>query len=306
MRVFVAGGTGVLGRRTLPRLVAAGHEVVAVARSATGRAVVEDAGATPVQVDLFDDVAVGRALVGVEAVVNLATRIPVGASMAWPGSWRENDRLRREASRVLVDAALRAGAGRFVQESVALLYADGGERWLDEQAPVLPGRATRSALAAEANALDFGEHGGAGVALRFGVFVDDTAAHTEEAVRLLRRGIAPVFGGPEAYQSSIFVEDAAAAVVAALEVPTGVYNVVDDEPLRAREYAEAAAAAFGLPSLELPPAAAGRLPMVRVLARSRRVTNRRFRERSGWTPVWPSARESWAEVARRLGAVART
>ncbi|MDQ1374325.1 MAG: hypothetical protein QOJ09_1663, partial [Actinomycetota bacterium] len=116
MRIFVAGATGVLGRRAVARLVEAGHDVTGVARNEDKAALVRSLGATPVTVDLFDPAAVKSAADGHEVVMNLATHIPNLSRAAMPRAWAENDRIRSEASRNLVDAALASGAGRFVQE----------------------------------------------------------------------------------------------------------------------------------------------------------------------------------------------
>ena len=131
MQVFVAGATGVLGRRVVARLVAAGHEVTGVARSPEKDALLETLGARPVRVDLFDADAVRAAVVGHDAVVNIATKIPPVAQMARLRAWDENERIRREASANLVDGAIAAGATVFVQESLAFLYGEHGADWLD-------------------------------------------------------------------------------------------------------------------------------------------------------------------------------
>src|SRR5262249_23287362 len=134
MRILVTGATGVIGRRVIPLLVQRGHEVTAVARSAEKAERLRRAGATPVVLDLFDRDAVGRAVAGHEVVINLATHIPSSTTaMFLPGAWRENDRVRREGSAILVDAAIAGGATRFVQESFAPIYADSGDRWIDEE-----------------------------------------------------------------------------------------------------------------------------------------------------------------------------
>jgi uncharacterized protein YbjT (DUF2867 family) len=106
MKVFLAGGTGVVGRPALAALVADGHDVTAVARGDAKAALVEGLGGTPVAVDLFDPHAVEVAVAGHEAVVNLATHIPPLGRMARKRAWAVNTRLRTEASRALVDAAL--------------------------------------------------------------------------------------------------------------------------------------------------------------------------------------------------------
>ncbi|HET6639657.1 MAG TPA: NAD(P)H-binding protein, partial [Gemmatimonadota bacterium] len=132
--IFVTGATGVIGRRLLPLLSAAGHTVTAVGRSPAKRAAIERAGARPIELDLFDSARVREAITGHEVIVNLATHIPPTSRMFFPGAWRENDRIRRDGSRILVEAAIAAGAARFVQESFAPMYAEGGEEWIDERA----------------------------------------------------------------------------------------------------------------------------------------------------------------------------
>ena len=300
MKIFVAGATGVLGRKLLPLLAAEGHDVTAVARNETGRARVEAAGARPAEVSLFDLDALRTAVAGHDAVINVATKIPTGPSAAKLSAWKENDRIRREGSANLVDAALHAGAGRYVQESITFVYDDHGDRWIHEDGGLKLEFQLHSAVDAEAQAARFTEAGGQGVALRFGLFLDETSAHFRDQVAMLRKGQAPTFGSGGAYQASILVDDAAAAVVAALQAPAGLYNVTDDEPLTRKEHYTAAAAALGLPAPKLMPEALGKLPRVRVLARSQRVSNAKFKEAGSWAPRFPSARESWAELARRV------
>lgn len=304
LRVFVTGATGVIGRRVVPLLTDAGHSVTAVGRTPDKRAALERAGAAAVGVDLFDRDGLFHAVAGHDAVVNLATHIPRStARMLLPGAWRENDRVRREGADLLVTAALAAGARRVVQESFAPIYADGGDRWLDEQAPVRPARYNRSVLDAEGSAARFTAAGGVGVVLRFGWFYGPDAFHVRDMLRMVRAGWAPLPGAAGAYWSSVAHDDAASAVVAALGAPAGVYNVVDDEPLARRDFAQAVADAFGLrPPRPLPDWVT---PMMRsvggsvgeLLARSQRISNRAFRDAAGWAPRFPSAREGFRAAA---------
>ena len=112
MRIFMTGATGVVGRRAVPLLVQQGHRVTAVGRTPEKRAALERMGAEPVALDLLDRSAAGRAVGGHDAVVNLATHIPSSTKMFFRASWRENDRVRREGSATLADAARQAVAGR--------------------------------------------------------------------------------------------------------------------------------------------------------------------------------------------------
>ena len=302
--VFLTGATGVLGRRVLPRLVAAGHGVTAVARTPEKAEAVRAAGATPVTIDLFDPVAVEGAVAGHDTVVNLATHIPPTAKAALPGAWKENERIRTEASRNLVDAALAVGATRFVQEALAFIYVDTGDAWVDEDAPV-DGAFNVGVRIAEEQVSRFTAAGGAGVVLRFGLFHAADSEQTQQAIAVARRGFAFTLGRPDAYLAMIEIDDAAEAVLAALGAPAGVYNVVDDEPLTRRDYADALATALGRPKpLRLAPAVAAKVggSKTALLARSERVRNTRFRKATGWAPRSPSAREAWVKIVGELGA----
>ncbi|HVF33537.1 MAG TPA: NAD(P)H-binding protein [Acidimicrobiales bacterium] len=305
-RVFLAGATGVLGRRALPLLVAAGHEVTAVARTEEKAARVRAAGAVPVTVDLFEPAAAKAAVEGHDVVVNLTTHIPSLARAGMPGAWKENERIRREVSANLVDASLAVGATRYVQEALAFVYVDAGDAWVDEDSPVDGGSFNQGVHVAEAQTARFtassGPHG-AGVVLRFGLFHGAESEQTRQAVSLARRGFALTLGRPGAYLAMIEVDDAATAVVAALGAPAGVYNVVDDEPLTRADYASALAGAVGRTKpLRLPPVVASKVggSKTALLARSERVRNRRFQAAAGWSPACASAREAWAKVVREL------
>ncbi len=152
VKVFIAGATGVLGRRVVPLVVAAGHDVSALARSDARAAMVGSLGASPVRADLFDPEAMRQAVAGHDVVCNLATHIPPTAKAARPGAWAQNNQIRTEGSKNLVDAALACGASRYVQESIAFLYVDGGSAWIDESSPIDPVANLGSATVAESHA----------------------------------------------------------------------------------------------------------------------------------------------------------
>lgn len=300
MRVFVTGGTGALGRHAVPSLVAAGHGVTALARTPEKAAGLAEQGATPAMVSLFDRSALAEAFSGHDAVLNLATSMPSTSRFVIRRAWRATERVRTEGSAAVVDAAQAAGVERMVQESVAMLYRDHGAEWIDEHAPVDHYPATAGNHAAEAAANRFTAAGGVGIVLRFGLFYGPGAAHSEQMLAQARRHVSPVLGPPGNYLSSIHVADAGNAVVAALDAPAGTFNVVDDEPLTKRGYADALAHAAGAtPWLRGP----GRLTLLfgdrlTSLTRSLRVSNARFRAATGWAPRYPSAREGWLATAR--------
>jgi nucleoside-diphosphate-sugar epimerase len=302
VKVFVLGGTGAIGGHAIPALLAAGHQVSALARTETKAAILRGQGAEPVTVSMFDRVALTEVLRGHDAVVNLATSIPPMSRFIWRRAWRANDRIRIKGSAAVVDAALAAGVGRLLQESVSLLYPDGGAAWIDEDVPADPFPIARGNLAAEASAKRFTKAGGIGVVLRFGWFYGPGARHSEQMLALARRHVVLVLGAPGGYLSSIHVGDGGEAVAAALWVAAGTYNVVDDEPLTKRAYAEALAAAAGTRPWvrgpgRLAPLLGDRLTS---LTRSLRVRNARFKQASGWQPRHRSAREGWLATAASL------
>ncbi|MEO7085198.1 MAG: NAD(P)-dependent oxidoreductase [Gemmatimonadaceae bacterium] len=303
LRMFVAGGTGVIGRRVVPALVGAGHRVVAAARSEEGRAKLAAQGTTAVVVDLFDADAVRKAMGEQDIVINLSTHIPSSTKkmlLAW--SWRENDRVRRLGSANLAAAAQAGGADCFIQESFAGIYQDAGDRWIDEKFRVMPAKYNQSVLDAEASAKKFNKAGGRGIVLRFGAFYGPDSFATRDMIQMVRKGTNPLPGSPDAYVSSISHDDAAAAVVSAVHLPSGTYNVVDDEPVTRRAWGESLAAALGVK----PPAPFPRLiaklggSTVELLSRSQRISNHKLHEFSDWEPKARSIGDAWPALLAAL------
>jgi nucleoside-diphosphate-sugar epimerase len=304
MKIFVAGATGVLGRRSVRALVEAGHDVTGLARSDEKAALLRDAGASPARVDLFDAQAIRDVVAGHEVVVNLATHIPSPSKYVLPGAWSENDRIRTEGSTILVDAALAADAARYVQESIAFAYPDRGGELIDEDVDLdLSISNLRSVAAAEEQAARFAASGATGVVLRFGQFYGHDAAHTITQLNAARRGISSFLGPRGAYLAAIHLDDAASAVVASLDARSGTYNVVDDVPMTRTEMDAVVAQALGRSKLRRPPNGVTKLggKKAGLLTRSQRVSNGRFKAMTGWSPAYPSAREGIRQVVTRLG-----
>ena len=178
-------------------------------------------------------------------MVRLTTKIPNVTKMRHSKSWSETTRLRTEGARILVDAAMAEHVPIYIHESVTFLYRDGGDRWLHEGAPTDDGNSAilRGAFAGEREALRFSEAGGRGVVLRFGGFYGPDAPSTLDTIRMAQLRRLPQFGSGVNFFSSIYTVDAGRAVAAALQVPAGIYNVTDDEPIRFYEYIEAVARA---------------------------------------------------------------
>jgi hypothetical protein len=153
-------------------------------------------------------------------------------------------------------------------------------------------------IAAERETARFSAAGGRGIALRFGMFVAPDSEQSRTMARNARRGVAMSPGVADGFFPAIHADDAAAAVVAALDAPAGTYDVVDDEPMRRRDQRTAIGAAVGrrrLHQMWTPKRVVG------PLGDSQRVTNQRFRDKTDWAPVYPSAREEWAVTVRDMG-----
>lgn len=304
MRVFVAGGTGAIGSHTVPALIAAGHDVTVMVRDDAKAMVVAGQGATPCQVSLFDRDGLSAAFRGHDAVVNMASALPSPQRFVLKSAWAQCHRIRTEGSAAVIEAVRAAAVPRVVQESVAMLYRDGADRWLDEDCPVDHYPIASGNHAAEASAHRFAETGGDAVTLRFGLFYGPGAAHSEQIMDVARRHVVFLAGPRDSYMSSIYLTDAANAVVSALTCAAGTYNVVDDEPVTKSANAQALAAAIGVRPWII---GLGRLALLlgertTSMTRSLRVSNARFRQATGcWAPRYRSVREGYRAMAAIAG-----
>lgn len=285
-KIFVTGATGVLGRRVIPRLIDEGHDVTAVARSADKARTLGEQGATPIDVDLFDPEAIRSAVAGHDAIAHLATNIPTGSSAMRKGGWHNNDRLRSEAAGHLSTAAIELGIGRYVQESITFPYVDRADAWVDERTDRSYFWGNSATVEAEKAAASVTDAGAVGVVLRFAMFMAPDSAHMQTYAGMAAKGLWGLFGEDDTYISFIDVDDAATAVVAAIDAPAGVYNIAEADPLRRSDHRAALAAAVGrqrLRTLPLVERAAGEAG--ESLARSHRISTEAFRSVTSWQPA---------------------
>ena len=307
MRVFVTGATGVLGRRVIPAMLAQGHSVTGVSRSLERLSPLVRPGMTPVECSLFDAPRITQAMRGHDVVINLATHVPAGDDMFLPDAWSQMDQIRRHGSAVLADSAVAVGAGRFIQESFAPIYPDCGDRWITEETPAAAPRHNQSVLDAEASAASVRRSGASDVVLRFALLYgpDDPLAH--QVFSSTRRGWRPFVGRPEGFVALVTHDDAAAAIVAALTIPAGVYNVVDDEPMRRDAIGDDLARMLGVGSPRSEPPWAAQLAgsAGETLTRSLRIANGKLKRACTWAPIVANAREGFRlafEAERKAGA----
>jgi 2-alkyl-3-oxoalkanoate reductase len=303
MRVFVSGATGVVGKRAIPLLASQGHSVTALVRNPAAADRFKRSGVECVGADLFDIASLKRAVVGHDAIVNVATHMPSSSfKMFLRRSWRENDRIRTEGVANLVDAALVCGVPTFVQESFAPTYPDRGDEWIDERTALEPSDYNKTVLDAERSVARFRDSGGRGVILRFAAFYGPDAMQLKTIIDALRKGWAALPGGPDRFISSISHDDAATAVVAALNAPPGAYNVVDNEPVRRAVYFGTLAQQLGLkPPRFLPRWITPLFGSVgEAMARSLRLSNRKLKSATSWAPRFPSVYEGWPAMLTQM------
>ena len=290
MRVLVIGSTGVIGRDAVPLLVAAGHKVTGLARNPDRARVIEGQGIDAVVGDLFSVESMASALTGQEAVLNLATRIPATPKAMLRGM-KENDRIRRDGSAALVEAALASDDVRvIVQEGISFVYADGGDSLLTEDAAVDAVGPTRSSLDAHAAVAGFAATGRTGVRLRISAMIgDEPFGHL--LPQLARWRVPVMYGDPRGWFTAIRPSDAAAGVVAALGAPSGVYNV-GATPVRKSDFAAVVASVAGVRRARI---MSDRflVGQFKTLGRSQRVDSSRLTQATGWRPAHPSFEAGW-------------
>jgi nucleoside-diphosphate-sugar epimerase len=307
MRVFLAGATGVIGRRLLPLLLAEGHAVIGMTRSPERVEQLRAAGAEAVVADAFDADALKRVVAEAhpDAVIHQLTSIPPRIDpRKMERDFAVNDRLRSEGTANLVAAAKAAGVTRLIAQSVAFFYAPGPPGTLhaerdpllrEDQAPKPVKRSTAALASLERTVLDAG-----GTVLRYGYFYGPGSAISREGStgREVARGRLPIVGSGAGVWSFIHVDDAAAATVAALGADKpGVFNVVDDEPARVAEWIPALAQALGASRPRKVPALLARALAgnygVAVMTEAQGASNAFAKRELGWSPRYASWREGF-------------
>jgi nucleoside-diphosphate-sugar epimerase len=301
MRVFVAGATGVLGHRLIRGLVDAGHDAVGLARDERGEQVIREAGGASVRASLFDTDQLARVAEGCDTVIHAATAIPKKRRVS-ASNWAANDRIRREGTQALTDAAAKIGARHYIQQSIAWVARPPDDAPFDEDGPVYPDPVVASAIDAEQIAREAAAtHGFTATVLRGGWFYGPDAWHTQLFGRMLRRRMLPIVGSGEACWSPLHLDDAASAFVHAVETaPGGTYHVVDDEPVTIRAFLGHFADRLGADAPMWCPVWLAKLvsgaAAAEMFTRSTVTSNQRFRAATGWAPAYPTYREGIDQV----------
>jgi 2-alkyl-3-oxoalkanoate reductase len=314
MKVFVAGATGALGRQLVPQLVARGHEVVGMTRSASKQDLVRSLGARPVVVDALDPDAVDQAVASAdpEVIVHELTALSGPISMRdarhpdRSSAAKMTNRLRTEATDHLLAAGRAVGARRFVAQSFgAFRFARTGGPVQTEADPIDPdprqtGLEAILYLEQAVTTIEWGE----GLALRYGGFYGPgtgiSLAPDAPMAGPIRKRRFPIVGDGGGVWSLIHIEDAAAATAVAVERGRpGIYNVVDDQPAPVREWLPVLASALGAKPPRRIPRWLGRLlageMATLMMTDARGASNEKAKRELGWKPHYASWRQGFAQ-----------
>ncbi len=301
MRVFIAGATGVLGRRLVRQFRDRDHEVVGLVRDPRGRQLVESFGGEAYEGNLFDVDSLAKGAKRADVVIRAATAIP--RSIRPRGdSWAMNDRIRREGTQALTECAAKVGAGLYLQESIVWVARPPDGSAYDEDSPGQSDSITQSVLDSEAIAQRATEGSGlkAGT-LRCGIFYGADAYHTRQIGEDLMRRRAPIVGRGDATWTLLHLDDAASAFVAAAEAKRGgLWHVVDDEPVGVGQFFWSFAKHLRAPRPRRVPTwlarlAAGRY-VTELMVTPNRTSNAKFKREVGWAPRYPTFREGLDQI----------
>jgi nucleoside-diphosphate-sugar epimerase len=311
MKVFVAGATGVMGRQLVPRLVAAGHEVIGTTRSESKSRELYDLGATPAVLDALDPDQVAKAVAESEpdAIIHQLTSIGSLNVRHFDRDFALTNRLRTEGVDHLLSAGRAVGVKRFIAQSYAgwpAARTGGPVKSEDEPFDPTPAREMRESLAAIRHLEEAvtGADWTVGIALRYGGFYGPGTSLDAggEQLEMVRKRRIPVIGNGGGVWSFVHIADAAEATVAALERGNrGVYNIVDDEPAPVAEWLPELARQLGAKKPMRVPTFAGRLGAgeagVVMFTDIRGASNAKAKRELGWEPAHPSWRQGFLEAA---------
>lgn len=309
MKVFVAGASGAVGLPLVRQLVAAGHQVTGTTRREEKAAAIRAAGGEPVVCDVFDSYALHDAVraAAPEVVVNQLTSLPQDFNPR-KMDYGPTNRVRQEGGGNLMQAALAAGARRYITQSIAFIYAPEGGWVKDEEAPVYEDapppfdEGERAMVAHERDVL--GTEGIEGLVLRYGQFYGPGTYYTPgegSIAREVERRRLPIVGPGTGTASFCQVEDAAGATVAALDHGApGIYNVCDDEPAPVKEWLPVYAEALGAGPPRRVPTWLARLVggrfAVMFSVELRGAANAKAKRELAWQPRHPSWRQGFREA----------
>jgi 2-alkyl-3-oxoalkanoate reductase len=254
MNIFVAGASGAIGQPLIRELIRHGHTVTGMTHSEVGAQSLIDLGATVAFADTLDCPAVEEALrrFHTEVIIDELTALPKDPA-DYPGAFEGDRRLRLEGGGNLLRATQACGVRRYIQQASGF-FLKGGGGLADESASLAidasPGVAASAHSYAHLETRLLHSSGNVeGVVMRYGFFYGPNTLYSPEgaAANHVRRRETPIVGRGDAVWSFIHIDDAALATVAAMTIPPGVYNIVDDDPSPVSRWLPAFARWVGAP-----------------------------------------------------------
>lgn len=309
MRIFVAGATGVVGRRLVPLLVDSGHSVAGLTRTPAKTGLLRELGADPVVADALDEKTIHAAVAAArpDVIVHQLTDLKGSSDLRkFDRVFAGSNRLRSAGTDHLLAAARACGVKRIVAQSFCgWPYARIGGYVKSEDDPLdrHPPRELRRTLDAirHLERAVTATPGLVGVALRYGGFYGPgTGVFDPAMIERIRKRRMPLIGGGTAWWSFLHIDDAAAATALAVERGEGIYNIVDDDPAAVHDWLTELAAMLGAKQPFRVPAWLGRLAagehIVVMMTESRAGSNAKAKRELGWVPRHPSWRQGFSEI----------
>lgn len=318
MRIFITGGTGVIGRRVVQKLSELDHNLIVLSRSKEKSKWLSNLGAEPVEGSLYDQNCMNSYTKNVDGVVNLATSIPKKMKTK-PKDWIETCRLRTEGKKILIQSSLENKCKFFIQESFLMVYGHQNGNWVDESTPIekpvsygykLPEKfqfILNNAVEAEEiiNKAHF-EKNLPSIILRYGVFYSEDASSTIDMLKMIEKHRFPIVGNGDSFTNPIHLEDAATATVNAIEnyrtAIGNTFNICDDEPVKLSEFLNFVAKQTNSDSPRKFPLMLAKFLVdpyiLNVIYSSVRCKNTLAKEKLNWSLKYPTFREGISEVVR--------
>lgn len=309
MKIFLTGATGILGKRVTKMLVDQGHEVSALSRSSNNDIKIKNLGAEPRFGNLFDSNSLTPILADSEVILHLATKIP-SKKIIRKKDWAENDRIRIEGTRNLLKALNPSICNFFLLQSVTFIYGDHQGQIVTEDTPISKEQSynLESAIVMEkllAKALK--EQKINGCSLRFGWFYSEDSYQTISMLNMLKKGLFPIIGNGDFFWNLIHADDAAAAIIAAIDnlerINVSVLNICDNEPVEMGRLLTFIASQMKAPQTrnlgkKLAKIAFGKATF-RFLTTSAKISNEKAKQILDWEPSFPNFNLGFQDVLQK-------
>lgn len=319
MRIFVVGGTGILGKRVVNDLVEKGNKLLVLSRNKDKSNWITDQGAEPIEADLFNLDDMNSCASNQDGIINLATSIPKKMKTK-PKDWQETKDIRDKGKRILIQASLNNQCKFFIQESFLLVYGNQYGKWVDESdsitKPVPLAYKLNKGFHDILNNAVLGEEiiyqvtkndQLPSIVLRYGVFYASDASTTIDMVNMMRKHRFPIIGKGDSFTNPIHVDDAASATVQAVEnyrkAVGKVFNICDNEPVLIKEFFSHVAKVTGSKDPMKVPLFIAKFAVdpyiLNAIFSSVRCKNNRARDVLNWELQYPTYREGFTEVINK-------